>query len=71
MALRARGRKIDNFDDKSLAAWSQKGTIIDHFGARNEPFIGICNFHDEMRLSRSLRQLKLLRLLRSLRLQKL
>ena len=52
--------------------WSipQKGTVIGHFGGRNDPTIRMSKFFDEMRLLRSLRPLRLLRLLRSLRLQR-
>ena len=61
--------KVPNISEKLDFWWSipQKGTIIGHFGATNDPTIRISKFFDEMRLSRSLRPMRLLRLLRPLR----
>ena len=49
--------------------WSipQKGAIIGHLGARDDPTIRISKFFDELRLLRSLRPPRSLRLLRPLR----
>ena len=64
--------RVSDISEKLDFWWSipQKGTVIDHLGARDDQIIRICKFFDEMRLLRSLRPLRLLRPQRSLRLQR-
>ena len=64
--------RMSDISEKLDFLWSipQKGSGIDHLGAKDDQNIRISNFCDEMRLLKSLRPLRLLRPLRTLRLQR-